>query len=89
MSNVQDTSLSNYIQLADDGTLERRELEIYEHLEQNPNMTDWELTYALGYKDRNEISPARYRLTKKGIIEANGKRKDLHTNRVAYQWKVK
>jgi len=85
---VKDTSLTNYITLDSDGTLEKRELEVYELLEKHGNMTDWEITYALGYKDRNEISPARYRLEKKNKIKSNGKRKDLHTNRLAYQWEI-
>ena len=90
MDGVRDTSLLNYTQLNNDGTLDRREKEIYDLLEYESDLTDWEICYKLGYKDRNQISPARWRLAeKRNLIKDNGKRKCSQTKRMAYQWRIK
>jgi len=88
MSNVRDTSLNSYIELKDSGKLEAREQEIYELIKQQGPMTDNEITQTLGYKDRNEISPARWRLVDQGVLIDYGKRKCSITERTVYQWRI-
>jgi len=85
---VRDTSINSYIELDNEGVLEAREEEIYELLRKSPNMTDNEITEALGYKHHNEISPARWRLVEKQLLMANGKRKCSIKHRTVYQWRL-
>jgi len=89
MSEVRDTSLNSYLELKDSGKLEARKQEIYELISQQGPMTDNEITQVLGYKERNEISPARWRLMKHGLLIEGGKRKCNITKRTIYQWKIK
>ena len=85
---VRETSLNAYIDLQDEGTLKERELKVVELLTKEISMTDNEMMAKLGMRDRNEISPARWRLFKRGIVESDGKDKCPITGRRVHFWKL-
>ena len=85
---VRETSLNAYLDLQEEGTLKERELKVVELLGINVSMTDNEMMAKLGMKDRNELSPARWRLFKKGIVESDGKDKCPITGRRVHFWKL-
>lgn len=88
MTNVRDTSLLSYFDLVDKGVIDAREGEIFSLLSKTPDLTDNEMVKALNYKDRNELSPARWRLLKQNILQSNGKRLCSITKRTVYQWRI-
>lgn len=85
---VRDTSIKTYNEIIAEGLLGDRQVEVYQLLEQRPDMTDMEITKALGQEDPNYARPRRKELLDMGLIESSGKRRCSITHREVYQWRI-
>lgn len=57
-------------------------------LQQQPNMTDREMTNALGYDDPNKIRPRRNELAKREIVIEDTKRPCVIGHKQSIAWKL-
>ena len=86
---IRDTSLYAYEDIKSDGSVGKKQKEVYDYLLTHSDKTDQEICRGLGYTDRNIVSPRRNELFKKGIIINVGKRLCTVRNRLAIVWRIK
>jgi len=86
---IKDTSLMAYTSIREDGSVGAMQEKVLNFIKYNPDLTDSEITYRLGYSDRNKIRPRRNELMKKGVVVPSGKKKCSISKRMAYTWRAR
>jgi hypothetical protein len=81
-------TLETYLWLKNKGILGERQEEVYLAINDNPNLTDRELTQELDKEDPNYVRPRRRELSKIGLIEESSVRRCKLTGRSASTWRV-
>lgn len=84
---IQDTSLQAY-ETEVRPTLGARQWEVKKVLADHVNMTNAEISRALGW-EINRVTPRVNELVKMGYVEAAGKRLCMQTGRRVYAWHLK
>lgn len=85
---VRQTSVDCYYEIMEEGLIGDRQKIVYDFIIDNENLTDMEITIALGYKDPNKIRPRRKELFDFGLILDGGIKKCSITGRKAHFWKI-
>lgn len=86
---IRDTSIAAYKKIIDEGIVGDKQLEVFELLAKENNLTDSEIMQMLGYKDPNKVRPRRKELVDLQLIEENGKRACNVTKINVYQWRMR
>jgi DNA-binding MarR family transcriptional regulator len=84
---MQDTSIEAFIQINEDGTIGKRQAQVYEVLKMGPK-TNREISLYL-HLPINSVTPRVFELREKGLVRRSGSKIDNITRKRAIIWEVK
>jgi len=85
---IQETTLTSFFKLKEEGTLSRMEARIFEAIKKHPCLCDREYSDILELRI-NQVTARRNGLAKKELIINTGKKYDSITGSEAMMWRIR
>ena len=82
---IRDTSITAYLSIPD---LSRRERMVLQTIEAYPDRTDGELSFLMGFKERNAVAPRRNQLEKDMLVADSGVRACTRSGKKCHVWHI-